>query len=121
MQYGVDIAYVRFFNMYGDGENALDLWTALKTAAQLGRDFNMTGGEQVRDYIDVKLAVRQLTDICERPTTPGLTPHHIASGVPVRLRDFADEWWVKWGATGKINYGALPYRAYESMRIVAQI
>lgn len=119
--YGVDIEYVRFFNMYGDGENALDLWTALKTAATLGRDFDMTNGEQVRDYIAVEQAVQQLSSICERPTKRGLTTHHIASGVPIRLRDFTDKWWTEWGATGKINYGALPYRAYESMRIVAKV
>lgn len=115
------VEYVRCFNMYGEGENALDLWTALKTAAVQGKDFDMTGGEQVRDYLDVVDATQMLASVCEIPKKLGVSVHHIASGVPVRLRDFADEWWAKWGATGKINYGALPYRAYESMRIVAQI
>ena len=120
-QYDVIVDYVRFFNMYGEGENELDLWTALKNAALRGDDFPMTGGEQVRDYIDVKLAVQQLSHICERSGTKGLTVHHIASGEPIRLRDFTDQWWSKWGAKGKILYGALPYRTYESMRIVAKI
>jgi dTDP-6-deoxy-L-talose 4-dehydrogenase (NAD+) len=121
LQHDVDVAYVRFFNMYGDGENALDLWTALKTSAKLGQNFDMTGGEQVRDYMDVAEAAQQLVRVCESQVHGTLKVHHIASGTPVRLRDFADEWWAKWGAVGKINYGALPYRQYESMRIVAKL
>jgi nucleoside-diphosphate-sugar epimerase len=120
-KFDIDIEYVRFFNMYGEGENALDLWTAIKNAAFAGEDFDMTPAEQVRDYIDIKDAVKQLNKIVELPISPGLNVHHIASGKPIVLKDFADYWWKYWGAKGKINYGVHPYRTYEGMRIVGKI
>lgn len=117
-KFKINIEYVRFFNMYGEGENALDLWTAIKNAALAGEDFDMTPAEQVRDYIDVKDAVNQLNKIIELPGIDSLRLHHIASGKPIVLKDFADYWWKHWNAKGRINYGVLPYRNYESMRIV---
>jgi nucleoside-diphosphate-sugar epimerase len=121
IQFPVSVDYIRFFNMYGEGENALDLWTALKHAAALGKDFDMTGGEQVRDYLYIDEAVDKLIRQSQKEATLGVTVSHIASGVPIRLRDFADKWWTAWGATGRLKYGVLPYRAYESMRIVAEV
>jgi nucleoside-diphosphate-sugar epimerase len=117
----MDIEYIRFFNVYGEGENALDLWTALKNAAIAGDDFPMTGGEQVRDYISVDTVTARLEEIGRSESVPGLKVSHIASGEPIRLRDFTDHWWEEWGGTGKIVYGALPYRPYEAMRIVAAV
>jgi nucleoside-diphosphate-sugar epimerase len=119
-KFNISIEYVRFFNLYGDGENALDLWTAIKNAALAGEDLDMTPAEQVRDYTDVKDAVLQLNKILELPMSNTLRVHHIASGQPIVLKDFADYWWEHWNARGKINYGALSYRTYESMRIVGK-
>ena len=118
---GIDIEYVRFFNVYGEGENALDLWTAIKNAALAGEDLPMTASEQVRDYISVDKVVQSLCEILKAPNTNGVKVHHIASGIPIVLKDFADFWWNHWKAKGKIIYGALPYRSYESMRIVAKV
>jgi nucleoside-diphosphate-sugar epimerase len=120
-QHSISIEYIRFFNVYGEGENELDLWTALRNAAILGQDFDMTPAEQIRDYIDVKDVVIQLGRIVDLPISNTLKVHHIASGQPIMLKDFADYWWKHWDAKGKIIYGALPYRTYESMRIVAKI
>jgi nucleoside-diphosphate-sugar epimerase len=120
-KFNINIEYVRFFNMYGEGENALDLWTAIKNAALAGEDFDMTPAEQVRDYIDVKDAVKQLNTVIELPGANTLRVHHIASGIPIVLKDFADYWWKYWNAKGRINYGVLPYRSYESMRIVGKL
>ena len=118
--FNISIEYVRLFFIYGEGANELNLWTALKNAALAGEDFDMTPAEQVRDYIDVKDAAKQLNTVIELPGSNTLRVHHIASGKPVVLKDFADYWWNHWGAKGKINYGVLPYRSYESMRIVGK-
>lgn len=120
-QHQIDIDYIRFFNVYGEGENALDLWTALKNAALANKDLNMTGGEQIRDYIDVAEVVKQLEVISSEENVNKIKVRHIASGQPIKLKDFTDYWWKHWAAQGKINYGVLPYRNYESMRIVAKI
>jgi len=121
LQHAIDIEYVRFFNLFGEGENALDLWTALRNAALSGDDFEMTGGEQIRDYISVDDAVLNLEKLSLSNSSPGLKISHIASGKAIKLSEFADHWWNHWEAKGKINYGSLPYRTYESMRIVAKI
>ena len=81
----------------------------------------MTEGQQIRDYIHIDKVVTKLESISRLPKSNGIKISHIASGEPIRLKDFADYWWQHWGATGNLQFGILPYRTYESMRIVAKI
>ena len=66
---------------------------------------------------------RDVTVLCAPERVPtycrsGMAKHSVP---PVRTGDFADHWWACWGAKGRINYGVLPYRPYEAMRIVAEV
>lgn len=119
----VKLKILRIFQVYGEGENEKRFWPALRAAALAGRDFPMSPGEQVRDFVAVEDVARQFCDHLDYSGVVAGEPeiHHVASGEPQSLLSFAKSWWQKWGAVGRLTPGALPYRENEIIRIVPAI
>jgi len=118
---GVRLKLIRIFQTFGPGENEYRLWPSLIRAAKMGIDFNMTKGEQLRDFIRVEDVANcfvkslSLEKIIEG--IPIIT--HAASGNPQTLLDFSSKIWNQYQATGNLKIGALPYRYNEIMKIVS--
>lgn len=116
----LSLAYLRIFNAFGIGQHESNLWPSLVAAAQSGSNYQITPGEQVRDFIPVRDVARQFvnaaTDLQLRPGSPFVA--NVASGKPVRLRDFCEYWWKHFEAKGDLLVGAIPYRNNEVMRYV---
>jgi nucleoside-diphosphate-sugar epimerase len=116
----VRLRLLRIFQVYGDGEQASRFWPSLKRAAIKGEDFNMTAGEQVRDFIPVQDVARQFI---EHLDFKGLCDGeariiNVGTGVSQTLKEFAKYWWGYWGASGSLKLNSMPYRAGELMRLV---
>ena len=120
---GVELAYLRVFSAFGDGQYEANFWPALKKAALAGEDFPMTAGEQVRDYLPVEdVAAAFWRAATTMPVVAGCPcVANIGSGHPMTMRAFAEAWWARLGAKGKLQVGALPYRPNEVMRFVPVI
>lgn len=119
----IEMAILRLFTVFGEGQHAKNFWPSLKKAAFAGEDFPMSSGEQIRDFISVEDAAQVFLNICnDRHSTLG-TPVvvNVGTGKPQSLRSFAEHWWNKWEATGRLLPGALPYRLNEVMRYVPKI
>jgi nucleoside-diphosphate-sugar epimerase len=118
-----ELCYLRLFSVFGEGQFGKNFWPSLKYAALSGADFPMTLGEQIRDFIPVEEAVRLILFSCTRKDIiPGESYfENIGSGRPQSLREFADYWWKKWKAKGKLLPDAIHYRKDEVMRYVPQI
>lgn len=114
----------RLFQVYGDGEAESRLWPALRAAAAAGKDFPMSPGEQLRDFVRVDQAAEMLVMLAERiqeRKDGGIEEVNIASGVTRSVADFARECWREWHATGRLLIGALPYKDNEIMRVVPEL
>lgn len=122
-EHALSLQLLRIFQVYGEGEQASRLWPSLRKAAQEGRDFPMSAGEQVRDFINVTEVARQfLAALAFEGVVPGdPVVRHVASGKPQTLLAFAQHWWSVWGATGQLKPGAVPYRHNELMRLVPEL
>ena len=123
MEQGMELCYLRIFSVFGEGQFKGNFWPSLREAAMAGLDFPMSPGEQVRDYLPVEQAVAALL---EHASAPGVEPGlpkivNVGTGIPVSMRQFAETWWQRWGATGRLLPGALPYRRNECMRFVPEI
>ena len=82
----------------------------------------MSGGEQIRDYVNVETVVWAFLEECKRTIDRGhWNIRNLGAGQPRSLKDFAAEWWAHWGALGKLEFGKLPYRKNEVMRYVPKI
>jgi nucleoside-diphosphate-sugar epimerase len=123
IELGMELCYLRIFSAFGDGQYETNFWPALKAAAVAGRDFPMTPGEQMRDFVAVQTVARAFLHAALRPDVAAAQPlvRNIGSGRPVTMREFARHWWAHWGAAGALQVGALPYRANEVMRFAPLI
>lgn len=120
IQNQIELCYLRIFSAYGEGQYYENFWPALKEAAFSGKDFAMTFGEQIRDYVPVEKVVKDFLFAAERndviPGNPLVS--NVGSGHPISVLEFAKYWWSFWQAQGQLKPGEIPYRKKEPMRFV---
>lgn len=113
-QYDFDLVWLRLFYLYGDGQSERSLYSMLCTAiAQGAETFDMSGGEQLRDFLPVDEAARLIVEIAERENANGV--FNVCSGRPVAVRDLVEGWITDRGAKVRVNLGRIPYSPDESM------
>ena len=108
------LQWARLFYLYGPGQNPNSLIAQLDNAINMGeKTFNMSGGEQVRDYLPVEEAARRLVMLLEHPECEGIV--NICSGSPISVLKLAEQYIEKKKAQIKLNLGYYPYPDYEPM------
>ncbi len=117
----VSLSILRLFQIYGEGEFRNRLWPTLINCASSGDDMNMTLGEQIRDFLHVKDAAKIILDSIGTQKNKQIIVRNIGSGVPIKIRDFAEKIWSEKKAKGNLLFGTIPYRDGEVMRYVPDI
>jgi nucleoside-diphosphate-sugar epimerase len=108
------LQWARLFYMYGAGQNPNSLLAQLDRAIDAGAPaFDMSGGAQVRDYLQVEEVGLKLALLAEHPEWQGVT--HICSGEPVTVRALVEAHVAARGASIALNLGVYPYADYEPM------
>jgi nucleoside-diphosphate-sugar epimerase len=113
------ISYVRLFSVYGEGQFSGNLWPQLKFSAENGLNFDTTHGEQIRDFIHISEVCTKLNIIIKSDNESLLNFYNIGTGNGKTIKYFVNYWWLKFNANGIINFGKIPYRQNEIMRMVA--
>jgi nucleoside-diphosphate-sugar epimerase len=118
-----EFVLLRPFHFYGEGQHPANFWPALRKAALTGKDFEMTAGEQIRDYQTVGETAESFLETLRRwPGEKGkMHVKNLGSGKPIRLIDFAHRFWEEWNAKGRLETGSISYRHNEVMRYVPEI
>jgi dTDP-6-deoxy-L-talose 4-dehydrogenase (NAD+) len=107
-------SWARLFYSYGPGQAAGSLLPQLAAAVARGdQRFNMSGGEQLRDYLPVAEVARLLVALAMRRCDAGVV--NVCSGRPVRVRDLVDSWIALNHWQIAPNPGHYPYPDYEPM------
>jgi len=112
--YRFALTWARLFYMYGPGQAPGSLLPQLAAAVARGdKHFDMSGGEQLRDYLPVEEVARLLVALALRGCDAGVV--NVCSGKPVRIRDLVETWLAahQWRIT--LNLGHYPYPDYEPM------
>lgn len=108
------LQWCRLFYMYGDGQNSKSILPMLDSAINNGETvFNMSGGEQLRDYQDVKETVKQLAFLVDNPSCRGIV--NCCSGNPISIRSLVEQHIRKRNSSIRLNLGFYPYPDYEPM------
>ena len=116
------LTLLRPFHVYGAGEIEPRFFPSMCRAARAGFDFPMTAGEQIRDFVPVEDVADRFLQALDHPAQPGRPlVKNVGSGRPQTLLGFAEHWWSKLGATGKLLPGAVKYRPHEMMRCVPDL
>lgn len=108
------LTWARLFYMYGQGQADASLYTKLKEAVMHGdKVFNMSGGEQIRDYLPVEEVARQIVKLAMVQRDLGII--NICSGNPISVRKLVEQWLYENNWNIKLNLGHYPYPDYEPM------
>jgi nucleoside-diphosphate-sugar epimerase len=110
----IHLKWVRLFYMYGKGQSANSLFSQLDRAlANAESVFNMSGGEQERDYLPVEEAAANIVAIALQNKVKGII--NCCSGIPVAVKDFVLGYLKTNGQNIRLNLGYYPYNDYEPM------
>jgi len=109
-----NLAWARLFYMYGEGQPDTSLYPKLKEAVLRGdKVFNMSGGEQLRDYLPVDEVARQIVRLAMARRDIGAI--NICSGKPISVRRLVEQWLLENNWEIELNLGYYPYPDYEPM------
>ena len=108
------LQWARLFYMYGPGQNSSSLLAQLDSAIDNSeRVFNMSGGEQLRDFLPVEVVASRLVSLLKNPQCNGVL--NICSGEPISVRRFVEQHLANRGMNIQLNLGHYPYPDYEPM------
>lgn len=108
------MTWVRLFYTYGHGQPATSVFPQLVAAVSRGdKSFDMSGGEQLRDYLPISDVARLIVELALRRLNAGVV--NICSGQPISVRNLVEGWIKKNGWDIQLNLGRYPYPDYEPM------
>ena len=114
-RYQFQRTWLRFFYLYGSGQPGHTLFSQLLQAIGRGDEvFDMSGGEQVRDYLPVTEAAGFVSSLTLRAANAGVV--NICSGQPRTVKSLVEEWVGEADAAIRLNLGHHPYPAHEPMQ-----
>ena len=109
-----NFVWARLFYMYGKGQSESSLQSQLQKAVARGLPtFNMSGGEQLRDYLPVTVVAKQLVLLARKGEDTGVI--NVCSGVPISVRHLVEGWIQENNWRIRLNLGHYPYLDYEPM------
>lgn len=112
--YPFALTWARLFYLYGEGQAETSLLPQLRKAVERGeKTFNMSGGEQLRDYLSVDEAAGHLVSLALADRDSGAV--NVCSGRPVSVRRLVEGWIRDNGWSISLNLGHYPYPDYEPM------
>jgi len=111
----VEFAWCRLFYLYGEGEDARRLVPYLRARLSAGEPAELTGGTQVRDYLEVREAARQIVE-CALGNARGAI--NICSGVPVTVRELAEQIADEYGRRDLLRFGMRPDNLTDPPRVL---
>jgi len=108
------LQWARLFYLHGAGQNPNSLLAALDRAIDNGdASFNMSGGEQLRDFLPIASAADYLAAIVHQRDFNDVI--NCASGQPVSVRALVEQRLRERGAALNLNLGHYPYPTHEPM------
>jgi nucleoside-diphosphate-sugar epimerase len=109
-----NLTWTRLFYLYGEGQAANSLLPQLKKAVERGdKVFNMSGGEQLRDYMPITEVAKCLVSLAMGNKDNGIV--NVCSGKPISVRKLVEGWIEENDWSIKLNFGHHPYPDYEPM------
>jgi nucleoside-diphosphate-sugar epimerase len=110
----VHFKWLRLFYMYGKGQNEKSLISQLDKAIQ-GNEaiFNMSGGEQTRDFLPVQKVAEYIVLCAMQQKVDGII--NCSSGQPITVKQFVINYLTQINKNIQLNLGYYPYTDYEAM------
>lgn len=114
-EYKFNYKWIRLFYMYGEGQSPKSLLSLVDKAIENGeKSFNMSAGEQLRDYLHISDVAKNII-LLSRQEFYNNQIINCCSGQPISIRSLVENYLKEKNYTMKLNLGYYPYVDYESM------
>jgi len=108
------LKWLRLFYMYGNGQSEKSILSQLEQALKKGdKVFNMSKGEQIRDYLPVEEVAKLIINAVFNNEKDGVL--NICSGQPITIKKLVEDYLKENKKKIKLNLGYYPYPDYEPM------
>lgn len=108
------LVWGRLFYMYGAGQSKSSIYSLLQSAVARGdKEFPMSGGEQLRDYLPVEDVAKSIVALARSQSDSGVV--NICSGEPITVRCLVERWLGEHHWSIQLDLGRFPYPDYEPM------
>ncbi|WP_299098150.1 NAD(P)-dependent oxidoreductase [uncultured Winogradskyella sp.] len=114
--YNKNYTILRLFNFYGEGMPKGFFISDLVEKLKNNEGFDMTLGEQKRDFLAVESVINALI-LSTQNVAQGNT-YNVCSGKGVKIRDLAKKFKLNLKSNSVINFGKLPYRKNEIWEMI---
>ena len=109
-----DLKWLRLFYMYGKGQSPTSILSQLQASLDKGESvFNMSGGEQLRDYLPVEKIAEYIVNIALQKKVTGII--NTCSGTPISIKELVNDYLADNPNSIELNLGYYPYPDYEAM------
>ncbi len=112
---GVEFAWCRLFYLYGEGEDPRKLVQCIRLSLAEGREVELTAGNQVRDFLDVREAGERIAQVALGKLTGAV---NICSGSPITVRELAESIADEYGRRDLLKLGARPQNPVDPAFVV---
>jgi dTDP-6-deoxy-L-talose 4-dehydrogenase (NAD+) len=114
-QYNFDFKWIRLFYMYGEGQSRKSLIFLLDQAIKnKDKEFNMSGGEQTRDYLHINKVIENIILICFQKIYLNQAIN-CCSGKSISIKKLVENYLEEKSYLLKLNLGYYPYSGFEPM------
>jgi len=110
--------WCRLFYLYGEGEHPNRLVPHLHKKLKDDNIVDLTSGRQIRDFLDVKEAGRI---IAQAAINMQKGPINVCSGIPITVREFAEQIADQYGRRNLLNFGARQENLVDPPKVVGVI
>jgi nucleoside-diphosphate-sugar epimerase len=98
----INFVWCRLFYMYGEGEDQRRLVPYIHKQMQNSAPVELSSGEQIRDFMDVKYVGKKIVDISLGKI---VGPVNVCSGKPVSVRQLAEKIALDYGRPDLLRFG----------------
>ena len=111
-EYLFNFKWMRLFYMYGKGQNENAILPQLQNAIDRNETvFNMSLGEQIRDYLSIEEIAKHIVNVSLQNNTNGII--NISSNEPIKIIELVKKYLLDTKQTISLNLGFYPYPDYE--------
>lgn len=106
--------WLRLFYVYGEGQSKNSLYSLVNSAILENKTkFDMSGGQQVRDFIRIERVAEIISTIVMHNLNCGII--NCGSGNPTTVEAFVKNILKEKSSNMQLNLGTFPYNSYEPM------
>jgi dTDP-6-deoxy-L-talose 4-dehydrogenase (NAD+) len=114
-QLNISFTWCRLFYLFGDQEDSRRFIAYLNYKLSAGEVVELTSGNQIRDFMDVAIAARQIVEL-SRDDYSGAA--NICSGEPISIKELAIRIAKIHGKEELLKFGARPDNLFEPRSVV---